>query len=128
MGQWLCTFKEAKFYWYLNILEQYFPRENTNIFCVYRIKYVHWLRIKCYTLNIRMHLWSRIGRNVYSQQRIIMTSSYKCNAKIQNAFLLIRHTLDFNKENWKHLKEPRVIPNSFFLSLLSPAMPNNWNA
>lgn len=64
----------------------------------------------------------------YSQQRIIVTNSYNCKGKIQNSFLLIRHTLDFNKENWKHFKELGVISSSFFLSLLTSAMTRNWNA
>lgn len=68
------------------------------------------------------------NRRVYSQQRIIVMDSYKCKGKIQNSFLMIRHSLDFNKENRRHLKEPRVIPCSFSLSLLASATLNNWNA
>lgn len=67
-------------------------------------------------------------RRVYSQKRIIVMDSYKCKRKIQNSILMIRHSLDFNKENRRDLKEPRVISCSFSLFLLALAMFNNWNA
>ena len=55
-----------------------------------------------------MHPWPTIG-SVYSQQRIIVNNLYKCEGKIPNPSLLIRHTLDFDKEIENYKFEPFTI-------------------